>query len=139
MDKTIAVLEKNLNTQYVQDNPEVKQSYESKLNRIKAYKQALETALEFLHKDKPDMILINGDLLDFHSLSRFVKDPRSRSLSGELQMGRDFFAMLQKQFPKTKVVYKIGNHEERLETYLYVKAPELLDMQEFKMDKKFLR
>jgi predicted phosphodiesterase len=97
-------------------------------------KQALETALEFLHKDKPDMILINGDLLDFHSLSRFVKDPRSRSLSGELQMGRDFFAMLQKQFPKTKVVYKIGNHEERLETYLYVKAPELLDMQEFKMD-----
>ena len=39
-------------------------------------KQALETALEFLHKDRPDMILINGDLLDFHSLSRFVKDPR---------------------------------------------------------------
>jgi len=43
MDKTIAVLEKNLNKQSVQDNPEVKQSYESKINRIKAYKQALET------------------------------------------------------------------------------------------------
>lgn len=95
---------------------------------------AVHAALERMQKEGIDFLLINGDLLDFYPLSRFDKDPRNAKFWEELEMGRDFFAMLQREFPKTKVFYKLGNHEERFEKYMMVKAPELLNVQDFKLD-----
>lgn len=95
--------------------------------------RALEVALEYGKKEGIDGILINGDLLDFYQLSRFDKDPRKRHLSGELDMARQFFDYLRQEF-ECPIYYKLGNHCERYEKYLSVKAPELLDIQEFRLE-----
>ncbi len=38
-----------------------------------------------------------------------------------------------KHFPKTKIVFKEGNHDERWEKWLFLKAPEIFDDPEFKL------
>ncbi len=92
---------------------------------------ALSAALDFIQSEKPDAILLNGDTMDFYGLSRFMKDPRKRSVAHELQATRDFLDVLS-QFG-AKIYFKIGNHEERYEHYLMRVAPELLGVREFEL------
>jgi predicted phosphodiesterase len=92
---------------------------------------ALSAALDFIQTEKPDAILLNGDTIDFYGLSRFMKDPRKRSVAHELQATRDFLDVLS-QFG-AKIYFKIGNHEERYEHYLMRVAPELLGVREFEL------
>lgn len=96
--------------------------------------EAIETALNYGKEEKVDAIFINGDLLDFYQISFHEKDPRLTSIPDELQMGRDFFKSLRKHFPDAIIYYIPGNHEYRLQRYLRVKAPELLDIEEFRLD-----
>jgi predicted phosphodiesterase len=93
--------------------------------------QALTAALQHLKKSQVDGILLNGDTIDFYGLSRFMKDPRKRSVSHELKAVNEFLDILQKQFPKAKIIYKLGNHDIRYEHFLMHKAPELLGIAEF--------
>lgn len=97
---------------------------------VKALKAALNDGLD----EKVDAIFINGDLLDFYQLSFHEKDPRKTSIPEELEMCRNFFKELKKNFKSTKIYYIPGNHEYRLERYLRLKAPELLDVEEFRLD-----
>jgi predicted phosphodiesterase len=90
---------------------------------------ALECALDKIYEEKPDAILLNGDTIDFYGLSRFQKDPRKRSVAYELQALNEFLDIL-KQF-EAKIIYKLGNHDERYEHYLQHKAPELLGISDF--------
>lgn len=94
---------------------------------------ALNLALEYGKKEGINGILINGDLLDFYKASRFEQDPRMRGLKGEMDIARQFFAYLRQEFD-CPIYYKLGNHDERWEKYLKLKAPELLDMEEFRLD-----
>ena len=92
---------------------------------------ALTAALEFAEDEKPDCILLNGDTLDFHGLSRFVKDPKKRSVAHELQAFQQFMDVLKRLFPSSKIIFKVGNHEERYQHFLWTKAAELTDVKEF--------
>jgi hypothetical protein len=56
-----------------------------------------------------------------------------QDMAGELEMGRNFLKMLQETF-KCPIYYKIGNHEKRYEDYLMIKAPELLGIDDFKLE-----
>lgn len=93
---------------------------------------ALKVALAHLKKAKPDTILLNGDTIDFYQLSRFEKDPRERSASDEIKAVAQFLDYLKENFPKARIIWKDGNHDERYQAYLRVKAPELLDIPEFR-------
>ena len=93
---------------------------------------ALKPTLAWLKKFNPDVILLNGDTVDFYQLSRFEKDPRERSVADELAAAKQFLDYLQENFPKAKIIWKDGNHDERYQSYLRVKAPELLDVPEFR-------
>ena len=95
--------------------------------------EALTAALNYLKKEKVDGILLDGDLIDFYGLSRFMKDPRKRSVSHELKACNDFLDVLQKSFPAAKIIYKLGNHCVRFEHYMMHKAPELLGIPEFQL------
>lgn len=95
---------------------------------------AINTALSYGEKEGIDCIFINGDMLDFYQVSFHERDPRKMNIKGELEMGREFFKSLKDYFPKIKKYYIPGNHEYRLERYLKVKAPELLDCEEFRLD-----
>jgi predicted phosphodiesterase len=92
--------------------------------------EAVTVALDFCKKEKPDALLLNGDALDFHTLSRFEKDPRKKDFKGELDTFKAMIEVFKKQL-KCKIYFKIGNHEERYEKYLQQKAGELKGVEEF--------
>ena len=94
---------------------------------------ALSSAFDYAKKEKPDAILLNGDTLDFFSLSRFVKDPKARSFAQELNAFREFMDVLKKVF-NAKIYFKVGNHEERYFHYLWMKAGELHGVEEFELE-----
>lgn len=91
---------------------------------------AITCALDYAKKEKPDAILLNGDTLDFFGLSRFSKDPKKRSFAHELAAFKDFMDVLKKEF-NAKLYFKLGNHEERYEHFLWMKAGELEGVEEF--------
>jgi predicted phosphodiesterase len=93
---------------------------------------SLTIAFDWAKKQKPDAILLNGDTLDFFGLSRYAKDPKKRSFSSELESFKDFMNILKKTFD-AKIYFKIGNHEERYEHYLWMKAGELKGVDDFEL------
>lgn len=93
---------------------------------------ALSACFNFAKKEKPDFIFINGDLLDFHQLSYFQKDPRKKRFAEELAMFKQFMEALARIF-KCKIYFKFGNHEERYDSFLYQKAGELKGVEEFEL------
>jgi len=87
--------------------------------------EALRAALKYGKDRGVDSIYINGDLMDFYALSFFSKDPKYRKFKQECESGEAFFKALRHNFPNVKIYYKLGNHEERFERWLWDKAAEL--------------
>ena len=94
---------------------------------------AISAAIEFAQNEDIDAILLNGDTLDFYTLSRFIKDPKARSFAHELLIFQQFIEALGQAFPEAKVYIKLGNHDERYQHYLWTKAGELDGVQEFEL------
>lgn len=95
---------------------------------------AIRAAIKYGKEKKVTCILINGDLFDFATISRHEKDWRMRSVSQEFEAVREFLKELRGHFPKAKIVFKEGNHCERFEKFLFTKAPEIFDDNEFKLE-----
>lgn len=70
-------------------------------------------------------ILLNGDVLDSAEISQHEKHRSNEKYATEIKMGVEFLTYLRKTFPKARIVYKIGNHEERLDAYVIKNAPAL--------------
>ena len=95
---------------------------------------ALEAMFNKFEEENVDSILINGDLLDFYQLSFHEKDPRQVHFKDEIEAGKEFLAYIRNRFAGIPIYYITGNHENRFERYLRIKAAELLDMDEFRLD-----
>lgn len=89
--------------------------------------RALAAAVGHLQRSEIDCLLINGDLCDFYSISRWTKNPAERNFSAELKACRQTLGWLRDQFPDIPIVLKCGNHEERWEHWLWQHAPEISD------------
>jgi len=87
---------------------------------------ALNAALEHGDSFNPDCVLLNGDIADFYKISRYQQDPERRSFMQELVAVRQFLAHVRARYPQARIVYKLGNHEERWWAYLWRRAPELM-------------
>lgn len=94
---------------------------------------ALEPAIEVGKARDIDTVLLNGDTADFFSCSFWEKDPRERDLAGEIKTVKEFLAYMRQTFPKARIIFKLGNHEDRWVRYLSVKAPELLGVADFEL------
>lgn len=94
---------------------------------------SITAALNYAKKSKPDALLLNGDTIDCHRLSRFIKDPKKRNFKLELDTFKALFDVFEKEL-KCKIYFKIGNHEERYEHFLYEKAGELVGIEEFEFE-----
>ena len=88
-------------------------------------KNALTLALKECERRNVDTIVLNGDALDCMGASRFTKDPKYRSLSEEFKIFRQFLDVLREKFPNQHIVYKLGNHEERVDKYIWDNAEAL--------------
>lgn len=89
---------------------------------------ALAWALEVGREIKPDVVLLNGDTLDFHRLSRFEKDVRKRSTKDEIAAANQLLDVIDELFPKALRIWKDGNHDERYEKYIMANAGELFEL-----------
>jgi len=96
--------------------------------------KAITLALDYGKEKKVDCIILNGDVMDQANISRHERDWRARSIAEEFEAVRVFFNSLRQHFPNTKIIYKYGNHDERWEKYLYAKAPEIFDVNDFQLD-----
>jgi predicted phosphodiesterase len=95
--------------------------------------EAIDCAVRYGKKKKVDTIILNGDTLDFWSISRWQKNPYERNFADELRIAKSFFEYLRKVFPTQKIYFKVGNHEERWWAWMMVKAIEVLDVEAFSL------
>lgn len=68
-------------------------------------------------------IVLNGDVLDSHEVSDHLRDPSAIRYCDEIDQGKKFLAWLRKRLPNAEIVYKEGNHEDRVSRYLLNRAP----------------
>jgi hypothetical protein len=90
------------------------------------YSGAYLTAIEWLRNCGVDTLLLNGDMMDCYNLSSHEKVENNRSWKWELDAARTMIKHLRDFFgDKVRIIYREGNHEERLKRYLAQKAKEL--------------
>lgn len=70
-------------------------------------------------------VILNGDILDSHEVSDHDKDPSMPRYQHELELGRQFLAWMRQELPNARIIYKHGNHEERVNRYIFRRAPAL--------------
>ncbi len=90
---------------------------------------------EYILDQRPDVIVCLGDFFDMHSLSSYDKGKKSGEgarVSEDIQAGKDAMATLllpllelqqrqrknKEKVYKPKLVYTLGNHEQRIERYV---------------------
>lgn len=93
--------------------------------------KALECAIAEAIRCNANIVLLNGDTLDCHELSKYEKDPRDRKFREEVVAIRQLLEYLRSKFKKTRIIWKDGNHDERLYLYLRRHAPALLGIDVF--------
>jgi len=98
------------------------------------HNEAISLAMNYgLDKDV-NCILINGDLLDFANISRHDRDVRNRSTVYEIETVRMFLEILRETFPKARIIFKYGNHDERWDKWLYANAPEFFELDDLQLE-----
>lgn len=89
----------------------------------------IRNLLRSIKQEKPQYIVLLGDVLDFYALSRFRKDPtKLLSLNQELEETVDFLQLLRQAQPEARIYYCEGNHEARLLKFLWDAAPQLTSL-----------
>lgn len=91
--------------------------------------QAIIAAIKEGQKQKPKGIILNGDILDCHELSDYDRDPDMPRYKEERKLGIQFLDYVRDKFPRATIIYKDGNHEERLQRYMIKRAPALYGLQ----------
>ena len=87
---------------------------------------AWKFTLKIIKKLKPDLLWIGGDYVDFYAISRWDTRPARRlRLQEELDAGAEGLRQLRTAAPGAKITLQEGNHEYRLQKYLWNQAPEL--------------
>jgi len=92
-------------------------------------RRAIEIAVEAATKRRIDGVLLNGDVLDSHEISEHDKDPRALRYVEEVRIALQFLRWLRKKFPRARIIYKEGNHEERLSRYVLKNAPAIFGLE----------
>ena len=78
-----------------------------------------ELFLAYLTDEQPDVIDVNGDLLDFSTISRHKeRETFTSPVNDCLQAGYEILADYRSICPEATIRYKRGNHSERLRAYL---------------------
>jgi hypothetical protein len=99
--------------------------------------KALELAFAFCKFIKPEIIIIH-EVHDFYAVSRFDKDPeRKNGLQDEIDLAFKYMKDLRDSCPKSRIIMLSANHTDRLEKFLWSKAPELNSLRCLKLEELF--
>lgn len=89
---------------------------------------AIERVLEIAQIEKVNGLFINGDLQDCEALSPFVVIGGRRDFIREVEIAIDFLDFLLEEFKGKQIIWKPGNHEDRLEITYARHAPTLAEL-----------
>lgn len=83
-------------------------------------------------RDNVTTLVYNGDIVDFYTVSHFKKNPsRKQDIADEMHIAETVMKRINSYFPKlNRVIFNEGNHEFRLETYMWSHAPEVYNILE---------
>lgn len=77
-------------------------------------------------KYKIDRLVLGGDCADFHGISKYSRDPFEKMpFHEEVEYCAEQIGNISNQFEGALRYYIKGNHEDRLERYLWTRAPEV--------------
>lgn len=79
-------------------------------------------------------LLLNGDVMDFYKLSRYLQDPSYPAFSREVRLGRQFFKWMREQFRRAEIIYNEGNHDKRFRNYIYTQAANFSGVDNFELE-----
>lgn len=96
-------------------------------------KRAIEIALKDGKRNGVDSIIMLGDIVDFHGLSKFDKNPDYSKTENDIDIAVQFFEFLRQKFKGCRLIFLEGNHELRLKMYLWRKAPALAKVPELRL------
>ncbi len=92
---------------------------------------AMGLARQIAEETNPDLVILNGDIWDQYCVSPWpVRPSRRVNFTEEIKQVRSRLARLLSWFPDRPIVYIEGNHELRIQRYLWRKAQELADLEE---------
>lgn len=76
----------------------------------------VEVGLQIIRHAQPDLIVLNGDNLDFPDLSRFAPDSNhfQNVMQATIDRVHEILAQMRASAPDSEIVWLAGNHEERL-------------------------
>lgn len=85
--------------------------------------KALRLFMRLLRDEQPDWLILNGDLMDFWSISPFDKTPRvGVSFEEEIRQGKRILRAFRRAVPKARITWLEGNHELWLRKFLLKNA-----------------
>ena len=88
--------------------------------------KAVNKAMNILKDEKPETIVVDGDLIDCWEVSKFNQVPRfGVELDQEVEAGYSILADLRKEHPRARIIFIEGNHEFRVKSYLLKNAPRM--------------
>jgi len=86
--------------------------------------KSVELCIKVIKWFKPDVLVHIGDLVDFYSISRYDKNPdKDTGFVAELERIHAIMDRIDNLAPRK--IFCEGNHEQRLQRYIFDKAPEL--------------
>jgi predicted phosphodiesterase len=92
----------------------------------------------FIKREDPDSIILNGDIVDFWEISKFKKNPakkRELNLKREIKdVFENILCPVRDSAIDANIYYTEGNHETRLQTYLWSESPALADLDELQLE-----
>lgn len=91
-------------------------------------RKAVKVAIAKAKAMECDGVLLLGDIADCYSMSHFLRDPRLRKPSKEVQAIRMLLGAIKDELNPKRFIWKAGNHEDRLITYMIQHAPDFFDM-----------
>lgn len=92
-------------------------------------RKTVELAIAEAKRRKVVGVLLNGDILDSHEISDHDQDPLAPRYVDEIKRGRQLLSWIRSQLPRAEIVYKEGNHEDRLGRYIAKRAPALTGLE----------
>lgn len=94
-------------------------------------RKVIEVSVQSGKKRGVNAVIVNGDVIDCYALSDWETDPTKHDFLAEVETTVAFLEYLRNSFPKARIVYKWGNHEQRYTRKMRKKCPEFLKIPAF--------
>ncbi len=92
-------------------------------------KLAVKLWLKFLEWYKPEVLILNGDIMDCFAISKFTKSPlEGKRLKDEIKETKKLLRQIVAVTPNCTRYYIFGNHENRLHKYMANNASEIYEL-----------